>query len=364
MKKLQRQQHVFHGITTALDLHQNIIQYCLLDQDGEQLKNDRFASSPEQLRTWIDRTEAEYGPVQVALEASGCFLWAYDLLVERLGRPRVHVAAPSKVRIIAQSQEKNDVNDAWWLAWLLQQGWLPEAFVAEGDLRDLRIAARELRSVVDERSGLKRRLRSHLTQLGLTFAKGDWDSHVGRERITTLIAQVQAEHGVRGEAAARLWSRIQEMNGHVDYWRAMVVELSKVFEEVAVMQAELAGIGPTLGGAVYGELGDPRRYHSAKAYSKATGLTPGYRESGGRRQNKCITREGSAHVRWALTRAVVSCLKCQHGPGLAVRRWVERQCRRKAKKAVIVAAARKLAEAIWRLFNLGEAFDLRRAFPG
>ena len=29
----------------------------------------------------------------------------------------------------------------------------------------------------------------------------------------------------------------------------------------------------------------------------------------------------------------------------------------------MVAAVRKLAEGVWRLFNLGEAFDPRWAFP-
>ena len=111
-------------------------------------------------------------------------------------------------------------------------------------------------------------------------------------------------------------------------------------------------------------MGDPRRYRSPKAYAKATGLTPGYRESAGRRKSKGITREGSAHVRWALTRAVLACMRCRQGPGLAVRRWVDARLRRRSKKDAMVAAARKLAEGIWRLFHLGEAFDVTRAFGG
>jgi len=67
-------------------------------------------------------------------------------------------------------------------------------------------------------------------------------------------------------------------------------------------------------------------------------------------------------MRWALTRAVLSCLRCLKGPGLAVKQWVRRQQRCKPKKTAIVAAARKLAEGLWRLFTLGEAFDLGRIF--
>jgi hypothetical protein len=47
-----------------------------------------------------------------------------------------------------------------------------------------------------------------------------------------------------------------------------------------------------------------------------------------------------------------------------VKYWVLRRSRGRPKKKVIVAAARKLAEGVWRLFALGEEFDLARAFPG
>lgn len=362
MKKLRRRPQRFEGISIGLDLHQKFTQYSVLDQPGDERANERVSSCPQALGELIERLEAEYGAVQVALEASGCFLWAFDLLAARLGRDRVHVAAPSKVRAIADSQEKNDENDAWWLGYLLWEGRLPEAFVAEGDLRELRIASRELRSVVDERSDLMRRMRSHLRQLGLGFGKSDWASVAGRARITELVERVEAEHGVRGEAVARLWTRIGRMDEQVEHWRGRVDELASRFDQVRLMDEQLPGVGPTIAAAVFGELGDPSRYRSAKAYAKATGLTPGYRESGGRRSKLKITREGSAHVRWALTRAVLACLRCQRGPGLAVRRWVEKQSRRKSKKAAMVAAARKLAEGVWRLFALGEAFDLARAF--
>ena len=362
MRKLQRRPERFAGLTVGLDLHQQYTQYSVLDEAGDERANERIVSSAKQLDLLLARLEADGSAVQVVLEASGCFLWAYDHLADRLGREQVHVAAPSKVKAIANSQEKNDANDAWWLAYLQFEGRLPKAFVAEGQLRELRIACREHRTVVDQRSDLMRQMRSHLRQLGLSFRRNDWKSQVGRQRIEALAQQVEAEHGVRGQAVARLWQRIQQMDEEVAYWRDQVDQLAREFDQVQVMDKELPGVGPTIAAAVFSELGDPGRFKYPKGYAKATGLTPGYRESAGRRRGLKITREGSAHVRWALTRAVHSCMRCTQGDGLAVKQWVQRQQRRKTKKNAIVAAARKLAEAIWRLFALGEAFDLTRIF--
>ena len=365
MKKLHRRPNRFKGASVGLDLHISFIQYSILDQPGDERANDRVPADREQLLALIDQLEAEHGPLQVAFEASGSFLWVFDLLVERLDRDRVHVAAPSKVKAIANSQEKNDANDAWWLAYLLWEARLPEAFVAEGTLRDLRTACREVRDLIDRGNDLKRRMRGALRQLGLSLgARSDWHTIVGHGRIQRIVEQAQAEHGLQGEAIARMWTRIQEMAEETAYWEQHVERLAAEFDQVEVLKTEMPGVGDRIGPVVIGELGDPRRFHSAKAYAKATGLTPGYRESGGRRSTKKISRCGSAHVRWALTQAVMGCLRRKNGPGLAVKAWVDRLARRKGKKSAIVAAARKLAEAIWRLFNLGEAFDLTRSFGG
>lgn len=123
-------------------------------------------------------------------------------------------------------------------------------------------------------------------------------------------------------------------------------------------------MGPVTAGLLYGELGAPERYYNEKAYAKATGLTPSHRESGGKRQVGSITRAGSRFSRWALTRAVIVCMHCKKGPGAQVKAWIEKQRGRgKHKLKVIAAAARKLAEGVWRLIAWGKAFELEKAFP-
>ena len=349
----------------GLDVHKSFIQYSVLDESGDERKADRIASKKSLLRELVEQLKRGFGEgkVQVVLEASGCFMWVFDELVGMLGRSQVHVAAPGRVRVIAESMEKNDETDAWWLAYLLYEGRLPEAFVAEGELRELRVVWRERRRLVGERSDLMRRLRSHLAQLGEELGKSVWASQKGREQVEELVKRVEKDAGMRGKAVARLWKRVQELSQEVEWWEEEMQKRGKGFEEVKVMDQELPGVGPELAVAIWSELGNPLRYDSAGAYAKAAGLTPVYRESGGVRYGGGISKAGNAGVRWALTRAVVACLRCESGPGLWVRRWVEQMCRKnKRKKAAIAAAARKLAEGVWRLFKLGEAFDLGRAF--
>lgn len=144
MKKLQRRVEKFTGLSVGLDLHKRFIQASILDPQGDELDNPRIPADEPSLTRLFDRLQAlpqARRGLRVAMEASGCFVWVFDLLKARLGADAVRVAAPSKVNAIATAGEKTDATDAWWLAYLLQEGRLPEAFVAEGDLR--RASARE-----------------------------------------------------------------------------------------------------------------------------------------------------------------------------------------------------------------------------
>ncbi len=362
MKTLQRQGKRFKGFTLGLDLHQSFIQVVVFDSRGNEAASLRIAARHQKrdlealLRHWLSR-----GAVQVVFEACGCFWWVHELCVNILGRERVHAAHAAKVRMIAQSGEKNDHNDAWWLAYMLYERRLPEAYVAEGALRDLRIAGRELRYYVNRRSDLVRRVRSSLAQLGEKLPKGWHTSELKRATAKSLIDSIG---GVQGEALRELYAQIENASKTIAAWQKKVQEFCAQFPEIEIIMGEMPGMKTVLAGLVYGELGSPRRFRAAKSYSRATGLVPSRRESGGKAQAACISREGSRLARWAFTRAALTCRRCKKGTGAQIKAGMDKQiARNKPKKKVIVAAARKLAEGVWRLIAWGEAFDLKRAFP-
>lgn len=358
MKKLARRAVRFKGLTLGLDVHKGFIEYCVMDKKGDQIRGGRIGSNEKELRKLLAELKKS-GPVQASLEACGCFLWIYEVLSEVLGREQAHVGQPSRIHVIGNSMEKNDENDAWWLAFLLYEGRLPESYVPEGELWNLRIASRELRSYTNMRGDLLRRFKAHLALAGKNVPKNWHTSKVKRDEAKKIIEEVKGE---RRGALQALFKQVKKITSQMKHWRARVEMLSKGQPEVKTLIEEMPGIGVVLGGAVVAELGSPKRFHSAKAYAKSTGLTPGYRESGGKSSRTKITRQGNAQARWAFTRAVVSCQRCKRGEGEQIKRWVQWRSKHKPRKLVIVAAARKLAEGVWRLFAYGEAFDLAKAF--
>jgi transposase len=361
MKTLQRQSQRFKGFTIGLDLHLSFIQVVVLDRQGNDAASQRIAFQKDALEKLLSEWRKR-GPVQVAFEACGCFVWVFELAVRVLGRQQVHAAHAAKIRMIASSMEKNDHNDAWWLAYLLYETRLPQAYVAEGALLELRLAGRELRFYTDLRSDMVRRVRSSLAQLGHKLPKGWHTSKLKRAAAQALLASIG---GVRGRALRDLYTQIEQLSAVIQKWHREVELLCPAFPEIEIIKQHMPGLKTLLGGLLYGEMGSPKRFYAAKAYANGTGLTPGFRKSGGKEQAVSITRQGSRLARWALTRAVIACTRCtKNETGLQVKKWLAKQvAQHKPKRKAIVAAARKLAEGVWRLLAWGEVFDLKRAFP-
>ena len=70
------------------------------------------------------------------LEATYGWEWLAELL-EEAGYD-LHLAHPLRTRAIAAARVKTDAIDAKTLAHLLRAGFLPEAYIAPRELRDLR----------------------------------------------------------------------------------------------------------------------------------------------------------------------------------------------------------------------------------
>ena len=164
-------------------------------------------------------------------------------------------------------------------------------------------------------------------------------------------------------AIERGLARIEALDLEVAFWEERIEEIAEHLPAVGTLKNEMPGIGLILAATIVAESGPIRRFAHPRAYANYSGLTPGERSSAGNPRNMGITKEGSPALRWALVQAVMGCMRCKNGPGVNVGHWVRgMQKKLGSKKKGQVAGARKLAESIWRLFALGECFDLRKPF--
>ena len=113
-----------------LDLHQRTIAWCRLDRAGRVVGEGEIPACRETFDELLDELlDGQIGRrrTHVTLEASGCFLRAYDSLVERVGQEHVYVVQARRIRMVAESRRKTDRTDAFWLACFTHEARLPES---------------------------------------------------------------------------------------------------------------------------------------------------------------------------------------------------------------------------------------------
>ena len=101
------------------------------------------------------------------------------------------------------------------------------------------------------------------------------------------------------------------------------------------------------------EIGDVRRFRSAKQLCSYAGLVPSTYASGNTCFHGHITKQGSRWLRWILVEAAIHALK---RPGV-LRRFYFKVERKKGGQIAKVAAARKLLEWIYHILRDGRTYQ-------
>jgi transposase len=98
-----------------------------------------------------------------------------------------------------------------------------------------------------------------------------------------------------------------------------------------------------------------RKMRDRRAVARYAGITGSPDESGRKRREKGLARAGNARVRRGMIQLAWRFLKFQKGSALAL--WYRERtanARRGTRNTMIVALARKLLIALWRLVSTGE----------
>jgi transposase len=149
------------------------------------------------------------------------------------------------------------------------------------------------------------------------------------------------------------WRWFQQQLRMIDAQLEAFAETAPLAEvEARSVLHSIPQVGPVTIDVVISELGDVRRFRSAKQICAYAGLAPGYRESGGHRKDLGITKEGSPRLRWVLIEAAWRLVA--RSP-----RWrglFERLAARRGKKRAITAVARRLLCVMAAMLRSGSRY--------
>jgi len=374
---------VLHPCCAGLDVHKKTVVACVLRSDAAGVPARRvrtFGTMLDdlgQLRDWLAAADCTH----VVMEATGVY-WkpVYNVLEDAF---TLLVANAEHVKRVPG--RKTDVSDAEWLATLLRHGLVQASFIPERPQREVRELIRFRTSLIQDRARAVNRLQKTLEGANLKLASVLTDiTGVSGQRILDALLRGETDPEQLAELAH--WRVLQSKRGTLE--RALVGRLSdtlsfvvaqqlqqiralddqivacdgRVGEELRPFDAEIElldgipGVGRRTAEVLIAEWGaDLSRFPSAGHLAAWSGMCPGNKASGGKRQ-PVRTRKGNPWVRRSLTEAAWAAGRVKGSYlGVQFRRFAARKGR---KHAVVVVGHSILTVAYYLLTHRVSYRDL------
>ena len=218
---------------------------------------------------------------------------------------------------------------------------------------------RERESLIGERTRIINRMRGcHLARLGIRSFRPTLRTAPGRLETLRTPEGVTLPPNTLAELR-RDMARLRFVTGQItEIEQARLERLQQAPEErphaMVRLLARVIGVGIETADMLVHEVLS-RDLRDRRAVARYAGLTGSPEESGARRREKGLAKAGNARVRRGIAWRF---LRFQEASGLAV--WYRARtadARGGTRKTMIVALARKLLIALWRLVTTGETPD-------
>src|SRR6202007_949970 len=336
-----------HKLTIGLDLGDHWSCYCVLDEAGEILLEQKVAMTPEAMKQIFGKIPRSL----MALETGTHSPWVSRLLTQ-LGH-EVIVAHAQKVQLITKSSRKDDRHDVQTLARLARID--PELL---GPVRHRSAQAQIHLTVIRARAELVR-ARTALVNAarGLVKSYGQRLPKCGTQQVSReLGAKLNAE---LREVLEPLLKEIESLNEGIEEYDERMEKIAKEeYPEVSLLK-QVKGVGTQISLTYVLTIEDPYRFPKSREVGCFLGLKPGRRDSGESKPQKGISKAGDRYLRTMMVQGAHYILG-PFGEDSDLRRWGLKLAERggkNAKKRAVVAVVRKLAILLHRLWVSGEVYE-------
>ncbi len=296
-------------LTIGMDLGDRWSCYCILDEAGKIILEQKVATTPEAMK----QAFAKIPRSLIALETGTHSPWVSRLLTE-LGY-KVIVAHAQKVQLITKSNRKDDRHDARTLARLARID--PELL---GPVRHRSAQAQIHLTVIRARAELVS-VRTALVNAARGLAKS-----YGQRLPKCGTQQVRRQLGAGLPAELRevlepLLKEIESLNAErIKEYEVRMEKIARESYPHVELLKQVKGVGTQIALTYVLTLEDPHRFPKSREVGCFLGLRPGRRDSGESQPEMRISKEGDRYLRTMLVQGAHYILG-PFGADSDLRRW-------------------------------------------
>jgi len=235
----------------GIDIHKEFCVVAEMDKEGNVLRQDKIDTSKEAIREYF----SSIGEAKVAIESTGIWEWIYEI-IDAVGL-EVKLVNPIKARAIAEAKIKTDKVDSTILAHLLRSNLIPEIYVGDREMREIKRIVNERLFLKKQIVQIKNRIHSELLRRGI---KKNIFTKNGRKYLRELkINSIDRELNILESIEKEMESINEELRQYCEN------------DEDAKILTTIPGIGYYTAVALVAVIGDINRFSSSEKLSSYFG---------------------------------------------------------------------------------------------
>ncbi|ODR92364.1 IS110 family transposase [Sinorhizobium alkalisoli] len=317
-------------------------------EDGKRIWRGKCPSDPNLLAQMIRKKAPRVQ--RVVFETGPLSTWFYHALTSE-GLPAVCIEARHAQKVLNETLNKTDANDADGLAQLAEAGFYKAVRVKSFGAMMTRtlVAAREQLLYISTQLG--NQIRGLMKTFGLIIPKGKgrvFDGDVRKlldgnnELAKIILPLLEAWHDIRKRAA--------------DLGRQLLIVARR--SEATKLLMTIPGIGAVTAVSYVTAIENPENFRTSRSVGAWLGLTTRRYQSGEVDYDGHISRRGDNRLRGLLYEAATVLLtRTSARTESSLKRWGLKLRERLGFKRAAVAVARKLAVIMHSMLKTGEVFN-------
>ncbi|QPC94730.1 IS110 family transposase [Mesorhizobium sp. INR15] len=317
-------------------------------QDGERIWRGKCPSDP-QILAQVIRKHAPHAS-RVVFETGPSATWFYHTLAAK-GLPAICIEARHAQKVLGETLNKTDANDADGLARLAEAGFFKAVRVKSYDTMLIRtlVAARNQFILISTQLG--NQTRGTMKTFGLIVPRGKGGAFENNVRHL-----LDGEEGLARIMLPLLeaWRDVRKRAADLDHQLIAMVRKS----QRAQLLMTVPGIGAVTAISYVAAIEDPDNFRKSRAVGAWLGLTTRRYQSGEVDYDGHISRRGDKRLRSLLYEAALVILTRTGAKNeSSLKTWGRQLRERLGFKRAAIAVARKLSVIMHAMLKSGEAFN-------
>ncbi|HKU26191.1 MAG TPA: IS110 family transposase [Candidatus Sulfotelmatobacter sp.] len=275
----------------GLDVHKQVIAYCIKKVDGEIVREGKIEARREALDEWVQRMP---GAWRGGMEATLFSHWIYRHL--KPYAEELLMGNPARMKAICAGKKKSDKLDARTLADLLRCNLFPACYVIAPELEGLRRQLRFRRRLVEETVSFKNKTAGLLLEVGVEYERRRLHGKHYFGELLETSAYIDEELRPLLEFNRRQIEALQKMDQRL---MRTLEQHPRLRARVAALQ-QIDSVGPVTALTWALEVGHPERFPSIKKAVSYCGLTSALHESAGKQKRGPLSKQRNPHLQSVL----------------------------------------------------------------